>query len=187
MEFISYLDEADFMVAGKIAVKKTQDPFSRALAWAYPFIFFLFIWCTFLLGMILDSFIRTKSGWSQMPLRHLFIASAGPAVILYYMMIFVLHPLARWPVRRRRRERFRSNPACQLPTTVIVSSDLISFRCAKGSSQSTWDCYENWGERAGIVVLLTRAGVRQIVKISGLPSKQQQEFRSILAAALPQK
>ena len=187
MEFISKLDEGDFMLSGGIAVKLSRSTFDRVFKWIYPFVFICFIWCTFLLGMILEWFNRTKGGLVQLPLGHMVLESFGPTAILYYLMVIALRPLERWPLRKRRRERFRTNPACQEPTTVTLSSDSISFRSTTGMSQSHWECYESWGEKSGIVVLLTQAGVRQMVKISELPSEQQQEFRNILTEVLPQK
>ena len=186
MEFISKLDERDFMLSGGIAVKRSQSRFDRVFRWIYPVVFIGFIWCTFLLGMILEWF-RSRGGLAQVPLGQMVLQSFGPTAILYYLMVTALRPLERWPLRKRRRERFRTNPACQVPTTVTVSSDSISFRSATGMSQSRWECFENWGEKGGIVVLLTRAGVRQMVKISELSSGEQQEFRNILTEVMPQK
>jgi hypothetical protein len=190
MEFSYKLTEAEYVLACRIAVKRPGRPWARLLSRSYLFLIFLVVWGSLLAGMVLEQ--SDLVGITADEIRHIhtvpeFIPeSIIPAICLFVFVVLALgmRPL-RWLDRKARQEHFRTDPSCQAETTVTATPNSISFRSVNGSSDSIWGCFATWAERNGILVLVTRAGVRKILKISGLTEPEKAEFRMILNAALP--
>jgi hypothetical protein len=196
MEFKYTLNETEYLLASKIAVKKPKRPWARVLSYAYPTCLLLIVWGSFLLGMILERSdlvgITARDLGEGHPAQGiipapLLSASIVPACGLFCLFMIVLRILLRLPNRKLRQDHFRNDPGCQAETTVTATREFIAFRSATGSSDSTWGCYSTWAERGGILILVTRAGVRKILKTADLSEAQRAELHSILATALPQK
>jgi hypothetical protein len=196
MEFSYKLTEAEYLLASSIVIKRPKRPWARVLSNAYLAALFLAIWGTFLAGMVLErndlvgvtardlANGNVVRGVSPTPLLS---ASILPAAGLFCLLLIVTRLLFRLPILLTRKEHFRSDPGCQAETTVSATAASISFRSAIGSSENIWGGYSTWAERNGILVLVSHAGVRSILKIAELSERERAELRSILGTALPKK
>ncbi len=190
MEFSYKLSEAEYLLAARIAAKRPGRPSARLFTYAFLTTILLIVWVSFVAGMVLEQsdLVGITAGDLQRPhkVEAIIPASIVPTLAIFCVAILLLRmrPL-RWLLRRSRFEHFRIDPGCQAETTVTLTSGSIAFRSATGSSQSIWGCYTTWGERDGVVVLVTCAGVREILKIADLSESEKGEFRSILSSALP--
>lgn len=190
MDFSYKLSESEYLLASRIAAKRPGRPWARALTYGYLTIILLIVWGSLGAGMLLErsdlAGITAADIQRLKPAEAIIYASIVPACAISCMVFLLLRmrPL-RWLDRKSRLEHFHADPGCQAETTVTLTGESISFRSAAGSSESIWGCYAAWGERNGVVVLVTRAGVRKILKISDLSEGKKDEFRSILSSALP--
>ena len=187
MEFSYKLSEAEFLGSSKIATQSPKRRSARLLSFAYWVALFLVVWSALLIGMMLEWSDFTGDKLAHIPFLHIITASIMPSLIAFWLIPLSLRVMMRWPNQKLRREHFRTDPGCQADTTVIITKESVAFRSATGSSESIWDCYRTWGERNGILVLITRSGIRKILKISGLLEAEQAELRTILASVLPKK
>jgi hypothetical protein len=192
MEFSYKLSEADYLLAGSIAVKRPGRPRARLLFYAYLATLFLLLWGGLIIGMLLEQMDLVGISAAQIQGvqadKAIVPASIVPALLYFCAGLILLRTgFLRWFDRGRRLEHFRTDPGCQAETTVIATAQSIAFRSKTGSSESIWDCYSMWAERQGILVLVTHAGVRKILKVSSLSESEKAEFRGILSAALPKK
>lgn len=192
MEFSYKLNQAGYLLAARIAVKRPGRPWARVLSYGYLTMIFLIIWGALLAGMMLEQqdLVGITAAEVQAPhaVRELVPASILPAIGLFSLALLLLRlrPL-RSLERKTRLEHFHTDPRCQAETTVMMTKESIAFRSGTGSSESIWGCYSTWGERNGVLVLVTRAGFRQILKIVGLSEPEKIELRGILSAVLPKK
>jgi hypothetical protein len=192
MEFSYKLSEADYLLASGTAAKRPGRPWARLLAYGNLTLVFLIIWGALLAGMFLEQSDLAGLNPSEIqtvPLvRQVVPASIVPALCLFCLVFLLLRMrILRWLDRQSRREHFRADPGCQAETTVTLTPQSIAFRSVAGSSESVWDGYATWAERNGILVLVTRAGVRKIMKIASLSESEKVELRGILSAALPKE
>jgi hypothetical protein len=188
MEFSYRLTEEDYMKASKIKVKyATGRPWARFLSRFYLVLFLITMWLTFASGRILEWLDVTGDKLGKLAIGSLLISSILPTLILSFLVIVLYRALLFWPRMQQRREQYGSNAGCQVETTVTLSPLSIAFRSEMGQSESRLKNYAAWSSRNGILVLATQAGVRQIVKIGGLPPAQQSELLKLLTDALPQK
>jgi hypothetical protein len=192
MEFSYKLSEAEYLLAGRIAVKRPGQPWARVLAYGYLLQIFLIVWGSFLAGMVLERSdmvgVTANDIQKTHAVREIVPASIVPAIALFFVIFLLLRMrLLRYFDRRRRLEHFRTDPGCQAETSVTATRQMIAFRSATGSSESSWGCYAAWAELNGILILVTCAGVRKILKISGLSESEKEEFRSLLNLVLPKE
>jgi hypothetical protein len=189
MEFKYKLTEAEYLLASKIVVKRPGRPWARTLSYGYLAVIFLIIWGAFLAGMFLEqeNLVGITAAEIQQvhAMQKMVPASIVPVLGIFGLALLFLRlrPL-RFLDRNSRIEHFRTDPGCQAETTVTVTPESIGFRSATGFSESIWECYATWVERNGILILVTRAGVRKILKITGLSDSDKDELRGLLTAAL---
>jgi hypothetical protein len=193
MEFSYKVSEDEYMRASKIGIKRPRGPWARGVSYLYPATLFFAVWGSFLLGMIMErnDLVGVTAGdlheghaFRSMSPAPFWSASLIPALGIFCLLLICLRILFRVPMLRVRREQFRRNPGCQVETTVNVTPSSIAFRSATGSSESRWECYSTWAERDGVLVLVTHAGIRQILRIAGLSEPERAEFRGILSASI---
>lgn len=192
MEFSYKLTESDYLRASIIAVNRPKRRWARALSYGYLTQLFLVIWGALIAGMMLER--SDMVGITAADLRDLHVTSAiipasiVPSAAFFGLVVLLLRlRFLRWFISNSRRENFRVDPACQAATTVTVTPQSIAFRSALGSSESDWRGYSAWAEKDGILLLVTHAGVRKILKISALSDVEKSELLSIVASALQKK
>jgi hypothetical protein len=193
MEFSYILTEPEYLRACNMRVKRAGRNWLRINSYVYNAILLLTVWGAVVLGMLLESWDLVGVNTADVPHPHMpaaiLPASILPALAYFFFVLVGLRLLrpSRWIAARQRREHFRTDPSCTAETCVTVTPEGVSFRSATGSSQSIWGTYCGWTERDGIVLLVTRAGVRKILSIGKLTDPEKSELRSILTAVLPQK
>ena len=192
MEFTYKLTEPEYLFASKIATKGLRQPWARLVRYAYLSVIFLIVWGSVLVGMLLEQQDLVGITAGEIQFMHkaqaVIPASFVPAIGCYCLVLILLRfRFLQWFDRKRRLEDFRTDPGCQAETTATVTPQSIAFRSATGSSESIWACYSTWAERNGILLLVTHAGVRKILKVAGLSDPQRDELRAILTTALPKK
>jgi hypothetical protein len=188
MEFTYKLTEPEYLLACDIVVKRRGPSWTRHLPYVYFAGLLLVVWGAIFGGMELEcsDLIGVSVEIHKLPPVGLMISgSLLPAFIYAWVVSLIVRAvLRRWYLRRRLRH-FHDDPGCQAETTVNFRPDSIGFRSSTGSSESIWECYETWNEKNGVLLLVTRAGTRKIVKTSGLSEAERSELRGILVAALP--
>ena len=185
MEFSYKLSEADYLLASKIVVKRPKRAWARAQSYVSLGCLLVIVWGALLTGMMLEWSDAGGGSLAEAPIGHLVLSSIIPSLILFWFSLWLPRLVMRWPRLMSGREHFRTDPACQAETTAIITSESAKFRSDNGNSESAWDCFSTWGERNGVLVLVTRAGGRKILKISGLSAVEKEDLHAILHVALP--
>jgi hypothetical protein len=188
MEFSYRISEAEYLRARK-APKRSSAQIVYLILGA-NFLFWLMI---FVLVVILWSVVQLTSAPAQTQPASAHAHPAGFVGIIFFCLIllgifclFASLFFGLGPLRARRHHRKSAYLRGQF--TVNVTQRSISIQNSAGPSlQDTWNLYQYWRERNGLIVLVRSSREFAILNLAGLSDPQRAELRGLLTSALPQK
>jgi len=184
MEFSYKISEADYLAAWKLLERKTSHPRDlRSIA----------IWVAVNICLLIAWFVVSHRpipvSELESPSSH---ASSGP-LLTSILVVIGLVTLFRilYRVKNRStilRKMYWKNPSMQGEFTVDITADGVRTQNTAGtSSTSRWEVYEFWSEEKDLILLTLRNETFSILNLGALSTRERDELRAIVAAALPLK